>query len=245
MATAVSKQGRQQVPRATADGARVGVRGPVVFHIPADATTLDGFRAWVKSADFPDDVRATFISGEIDLDMSLEELETHVKVKQEVISALLRVSNAEDLGEVYGDGTLLSNEEGQVSNMPEGVFIGHDTYTGGKVILVPRKNEHGQFIEVVGTPDWVLEVISGSSVGKDTKRLREAYHKAGIAEYWLIDARGSEVVFQILYWRKKGYVVAPVKAGWTASRVFARSFRLVRRKNRRDLWVYQLEMRAD
>jgi Uma2 family endonuclease len=37
-------------------------------------------------------------------------------------------------------------------------------------------------MELEGTPDWVLEVVSQSSVAKDTKWLRESYHKAGIPE---------------------------------------------------------------
>src|SRR5262245_9637810 len=116
MATAVSRQGRQQVPQPPENGARVGVRGPVVFHIPANATTFDGFRAWVKSDEFPDDVRPTFISGEIYLDMSQEELETHVKVKQELVRVLLTIAKEEELGEIYGDGALLRKEAGEVSN---------------------------------------------------------------------------------------------------------------------------------
>src|SRR5256885_8764701 len=45
------------------------------------------------------------------------------------------------------------------------------------------------YLELEGTPDMVLEVVSESSVQKDTKRLRQLYWQAGIREYWLVDAR--------------------------------------------------------
>lgn len=53
------------------------------WRIPVSAATLEGFRAWVKSDDFPEHVRVTFVDREIYLDMSGEEIETHVKVKAE------------------------------------------------------------------------------------------------------------------------------------------------------------------
>ena len=43
-----------------------------------------------------------------------------------------------------------------------------------------------------------LEVVSESSVHKDTVQLRELYWRAGIAEYWLVDARPASPRFDIL-----------------------------------------------
>ena len=56
----------------------------------------------------------------------------------------------------------------------------------------------------------------------------------------MIDARGPEVLFPILLWRKAGYVPAPVRDGWQRSRVFGRSFRLTRKRDRRGAWRYRL-----
>ena len=89
-----------------------------------------------------------------------------------------------------------------------------------------------------------MEVLSDSSVTKDTKKLRRAYHKAGIREYWLIDARGNEIDFQILVWRKKGYVAATKEDDWQHSPVFDHAFRLTRRKHPHGGWLYRLESRA-
>ncbi len=64
-----------------------------------------------------------------------------------------------------------------------------------------------------------------------------------VTEYWLIDARGEEIVFQILLWRKSGFVEAPERNGWNKSRVFGGEFRLERRRNDFGLWEYTLRHR--
>ena len=48
-----------------------------------------------------------------------------------------------------------------------------------------------------GPPDLIVEIVSDSSVRKDTKRLPKAYWQAGVLEYWLVDARREELFFRI------------------------------------------------
>jgi hypothetical protein len=73
--------------------------------------------------------------------------------------------------------------------------------------------------------------------------LRKAYHKAGISEYWLIDARGDELSFQILDRHSSDFVPVSSKGGWIYSKVFDREFRLTRVRNRIGGWSYTLEVR--
>ena len=61
------------------------------------------FRWWVQSDAFPDHVRVTFLDGEIYLDMSKEELETHNKVKIEVLRVLLNLNRVSVLLGVYSN----------------------------------------------------------------------------------------------------------------------------------------------
>ena len=138
---------------------------------------------------------------------------------------------------------MVTNVAANVSNNPDASFASWKGLDSGRVRLVPRKGEEDRFKDLEGTPDWVLEVVSDGSEEKDTEWLRDAYHRAGIPEYWLVDARGDEIVFQILYHRKRGYVAAPINNGWQKSRVFGREFRLTRKRTRRNLWDYTLEMR--
>ena len=91
-------------------------------------------------------------------------------------------------------------------------------------------------------PDWVLEIVSESSVRKDTETLRDVYYRAGIREYWIIDARGETIVFQILRWSRADYRATPRRGGWQRSRVFERSFRLERERDDLGLWEYTLHV---
>ena len=76
----------------------------------------------------------------------------------------------------------------------------------------------------------VLEVLSDSSVEKDIVILFDAYWQAGIAEYWLVDARKGPVRFDIYRHTSKGYVATRKQAGWVKSAVFSKSFRLSQRQ---------------
>jgi Uma2 family endonuclease len=236
------------MPRSTAATPKCGltiITDRYNLEVPPSAFTIAGFRAWAKADDFPERVRVTFIGGEIYLDMSNEELQTHNKVKTEIIRVLATINREHDLGEFYSDGVLVSNEPAEVSNNPDAVFLTWQALDSGRATLVPRERRAGQYIEIEGTPDWVLEVVSLSSVAKDTRRLREAYHRAGIPEYWLVDARGADIAFQVLLHRKNGYTAAPSRDGWQRSRVFGRSFRLERTQGRRGLWRYTLHVRPE
>ena len=77
----------------------------------------------------------------------------------------------------------------------------------------------------------VLEVVSSSSVEKDTIILRDLYWQAGIREYWLVDARGENPIFDILRHTAKGYVATSKQRGWMKSVLFGKSFRLTQNKD--------------
>ena len=91
----------------------------------------------------------------------------------------------------------------------------------------------------------VLEVVSDSSVRKDKRILPDLYWRAGIPEYWLVDARGKSPEFTIFKHGREGYTpTRPQRGGWLKSDVFGRSFRLCRscsgtgRRQRAGRWIY-------
>jgi Uma2 family endonuclease len=213
------------------------------FVLPASAHTLDGFRAWAKSEQYPERGRICFLDGEIFIDMSPEELETHVAVKWEVGSVVHFLNKKTKRGQFYGDGSQVSNVDANLSTIPDGTFILWESLDAGRVRLVPWEGEEGAYMEIEGTPDWMLEVVSKYSVQKDTKQLRQKYHRAGIPEYWLIDAWKGEIRFQILLRGDTDYMPAEVKKGWQESPVFGYLFRLMRQRNSRGFWNYTLEVK--
>ena len=216
---------------------------PAISIPAAAARSLDGFRDWAHSDDFPQRGRVSFIQGEILIDMSPEELETHNKVKTEITSVLHRLCRELNLGTFYSDRTLLTNDAADLSTEPDGTFASWDAFRSGRLRRMPRKDHPDEFFELRGSPDWVLEIISRSSFAKDLKKLRLAYHRAGIAEYWLINALEKQVDFQILTYRASGYVAAASRRGWRRSAIFAHDFRLRRIRDELGDRHYVLEFK--
>jgi Uma2 family endonuclease len=213
-----------------------------VLHIPRDAYTLAGFRKWVLSDEFPERQPVMFLKGEIYLFMPKEEVFTHAAVKTAVAGTVFNLNQEIDFGDFFINGVLVTNVEADVSNNPDMVAVLWESLQSGKVRYVT--NEENEAVEIEGSPDWLLEIVSAGSVKKDKRDLRQTYHKAGVREYWIIDARGEEIEFQILHWRKAGYAAAPNKSGWRRSLVFGRSFQFSRSRDRRGGWRYVLAMKA-
>ncbi len=134
------------------------------------------------------------------------------------------------------------HEAAGVSNEPEALFVSWRALTENRIRKIPTR-DGDDYIEFEGTPDWVLEIVSPSSVFKDTVQLRERYHLAGITEYWLIDAREERLDFTILIHHADGYRPAQKKAGWQKSKVFGKQFRLVRYADRLGGPAFRLEVK--
>jgi Uma2 family endonuclease len=100
-------------------------------------------------------------------------------------------------------------------------------------------------MEIEGAPDLVVEIVSDGSTAKDTRRLPPAYHRAGVREFWLIDARREQLFFQIHHHGPAGFDPAPADAdGFQTSLVFHAGFRLLRHRNHLGQWMYDLEARG-
>lgn len=217
--------------------------GNFSVNVPVSAFSLAGFRAWSSSDGFPEVGKIAFVGGEILIDMSPERLDSHVAVKSEIYRVVATVVADDDLGKFYVDGTRFVHEEAGVSNEPEALFVSWAAFAAKRVRMV-RTRDRRDFIELEGSPDWVLEIVSPGSVFKDTVQLRAAYHCAGVAEYWLIDARGKKVRFEILHHAPQTYEPAPkIRGGWQESKVFGKQFRLLRIKDRLGSVAFRLEVK--
>lgn len=163
-----------------------------------DVRTLEEFRRWACSDGFPERGRIDYIAGRIEVDMSPEDLYRHGTLKTEIVGVLYNRVKRTKIGDLFVDCTRISSIEGDVSAEPDVVFVSHESIDAGRVKLVPKASgEPGRYIEIEGAPDLIVELVSDSSVAKDTTRLPEAYFKAGVPEFWLADARGEDLVFRI------------------------------------------------
>ena len=195
--------------------------------IPDGITDVEAFRRWVHSEEFPEAGRICFLHGDVWVDMSKEQILTHNQLKQEFNLVLGSLVKAQRLGRFFPDGVLLTHDRAQLACQPDGTFVSRQTLKSGRVRLV--EGERGGYLELAGTPDMVLEIVSSSSVEKDTVTLPDLYWRAGIPEYWLVDARSSRLQFDIFQWQSDGYAAVRKQGGWILSQVFGKSFRLSRR----------------
>jgi len=214
------------------------------FEMPLAVQTLAAFRAWALSDDFPESGRIDYIAGRIDIDMSPEKFISHGRLKTAMIRSLEEWVDEQSLGYLVADSTRVSSVSGQVSSEPDLVFVAYDSLTSGKVKLTPSKRDPEDFVEVEGGPDLIVEIVSDRSVKKDTQDLPKAYFAAGVDEYWLADARGEEIVFQMHRRGDDGF--EPIEAdaeGFQQSMVFQCGYRLSRTRDQRGYWRFRLERR--
>ena len=210
--------------------------------VPAWVVDLESFRRWCDDDDFPEKGRISFLRGEVWIDMSKEQLYSHNLVKTECTIVLGGLVKAARPGLYFSDGAYISNVEADVSNQPDGMFVSFEALREGRVKDIEGRAEG--YVELEGSPDMVLEVVSRSSVGKDNEVLRDAYFQAGVREYWLVDARKPPLKFDILRPGKSGFVAVRKRGGWTRSDVFDASFRLTEWRDESDRPAYKLEVQA-
>ncbi len=92
--------------------------------------------------------------------------------------------------------------------------------------------------------DLIVEIVSDASVRKDTERLPGLYHAAGVREFWLVDARGPDLVFRIHRPGASGYEPALASPdGFQYSAVLDRWYQLHRARNRHGRIAFELHER--
>jgi Uma2 family endonuclease len=197
--------------------------------IPDWVADLDSFRRWARSDDFPESGGFSFLDGEIWVDVGMEQLFSHNQVNVAFTFAIMGLLQQTRSGRFVADRMLLSHVAAELSTEPDGLYFHWSTVTSGRLKLIEGADEG--CVELLGIPDMVLEVVSRSSVRKDTSVLRDLYCRAGIPEYWLVDARGQNPSFEILKHSPDGYhATEPTERGIYSS-VFDRSFRLVKQSD--------------
>lgn len=211
--------------------------------VPTWVVDLDSFRRWSDDDAFPERGLVSFLQGDVWIDMSKEQLFSHNQVKMAIAFVLMGLIRAGWQGRYFGDGVFLSHIEADISNQPDGVLVSAASLEEARVRVVEGRAEG--HVELEGSPDLVLEVVSRSSVEKDTVVLRRAYAEAGVREYWLIDARGESVGFEVLRLAQRGYTASRQQAGWIWSEVLGRWFRLTHRTGADGFPEYTLEQQTD
>jgi Uma2 family endonuclease len=212
--------------------------------IPAGITSLARFVRWVGSEEFPEEGRIDFIDGQIEVDMSPEELINHNTPKTEIGGVLWRRMKESQFGRLFSDRARISVRKARLSCEPDLCVVSFDRLKSGAVKLTTATSKSGVGARIIiqGAPDLVAEIVSDSSVTKDTQRLPAAYFAAGVREYWLVDARGETLTFQIQRRGKSGFQAVRAAAdGFVPSAVLGRKYRLSRHRGPDGDWLYDLD----
>src|SRR5580765_2215484 len=106
------------------------------LRIPA-INSLTDFRQWFRGDDFPERGRIDYIAGQIEVDMSPEDLFTHGSVKTEVAMAIYGRVKQLRSGQVFIDRTRISSPVANLSVEPDIVYISNRSIDSGRVRLIP------------------------------------------------------------------------------------------------------------
>jgi Uma2 family endonuclease len=211
--------------------------------IPPEAFTFEGFQRWLDSGGFPETERIDFLAGQVETEMSPEDLHTHSVVKTAIGLILGALIYETGLGDVYVDSTHLTSK-------PVGLSVERiSSWSSGKPWRRAERPscpppEAGP-LEWKGRPTLFVEIVRDSSVKKDNQRLPRLYARAGLPELWIADCRWDALRFEIRTLQDGRYAVQQQDGeGWVRSPLLNRSFRLVRWPSPPFPWRYRLEHRS-
>src|SRR5690606_39218832 len=149
---------------------------------PKFTATLEGITNWALSEDFPPQGRVSYLNGRVIIDMSPENADDHNFVKEAISVVISTYVRQRRMGRTFSDRMLLRNDAAGLATEPDAMFASSETIRSerlhGAAHVAPKFGSLA-----LGTPDWVLEIVSPSSVRKDKIQLRRAYYEAGIPEY--------------------------------------------------------------
>jgi Uma2 family endonuclease len=137
----------------------------------------------------PEDKRYEILNG--NLCMVSSPNTKHQRVSKKLLVALARQVEERNLGEIFVApyDVILSGDN---IVQPDIFFI-----AGGRVGLVGELN-------LQGTPDLVIEILSADSRRKDLEIKKKIYARFGVGEYWIVNPDAETVEVQI--WSEIGYL---------------------------------------
>lgn len=138
--------------------------------------TYDEFLDWVG-----EDAHAEWVDGEVIVFMP--PFVRHQRIVVFLTALLELYSRLRDLGDVYVAPTEMRLSMARSSRQPDVLFVSREHRD--------RVNER----RVEGPADLVVEIVSDDSVTRDRRDKLLEYQRAGVLEYWIVDAREGREVF--------------------------------------------------
>ena len=93
---------------------------------------------------------------------------------------------------------------GRVFAVPVDVELAPDTVVQPDIVVVLSANlDRITPSRIIGAPDLVVEILSPGTTGYDRREKQDAYARAGVGEYWIVDP-GAQTV-ELLTLEQGGY----------------------------------------
>src|SRR5262245_22024608 len=112
-----------------------------MIRVPSWVVDLESFRRWMDAKDVPEKARISYINDEVWIDMSKEQVFSHVLVKTKISFTVTGLVEAGQLGLYLGDGVRVSNTQANFSVKPDGVFVAQSALAAGRVRVVEGMEE--------------------------------------------------------------------------------------------------------
>ena len=195
--------------------------GPV--DLPTGIDSLDAFCGWATSpaAEALLAVRAAWIDGRMEVELGGSDPVTHGTPKAEIAAAIVRRLDELEIGRAFTGGALFAVGPADLAVAPDVCVLAAESVREGRVRI--RASRSGGIAMFEGPPDLAVEIVSPSDPAKDTVRLFDAYYRAGVEEYWVVDAIGALRSYDL---HPRG---GPVRAGRRGRRLptFAAAVRVI------------------
>jgi Uma2 family endonuclease len=207
-----------------------------------NVSSLGEFLEWASSPEYPRHGQFSFLGDKLYATYDMELLFHHNLIKLEISAILHHMVRNEGWGYFFADRAFLKNSAATLATEPDGMFVSFDAIEQERVLLLKGREDDDLIVD--GSPEMTLEVVSDASINKDTSELVDLYFEAGVAEYWLVDARREPLKFDIFKRGAKGFVATRKVGGWIKSAVFQRNFRLQASKDRLGKPEFKLDVKG-
>src|SRR5262245_31976675 len=119
--------------------------------VPSWVVDLESFRRWADSDDFPEKGRIWWLKGEVWVDMSKQQIFSHLAVKSEYNIVIGGMAKLEKRGLFFPDGLFFCNVHADIAGNPDGLYVSYKALESGNVRLIEGKQ--GGYLELEGSPD--------------------------------------------------------------------------------------------
>ena len=112
---------------------------------------------------------------------------------------------------------------GEVFVSPIGVYFDNNNVFEPDLVFVSKENEHTVAAKgIVGTPDFIIEILSPGNKQHDLTVKKDVYERFGVKEYWVVNPETKEATGFILLNNK--YELFSQSVGKISSKYFDHEF---------------------